>query len=141
MIVSDALLKQLSTETQKVGQLVRMSEMRLMPEFMAYISNVIILPHSEFYRNKFMSFYEQYNHNSVKALKELAVDFPYTPDYQLGLGFVITIQSTVHEHSNQFKILLAHEFDLIPNKRLSNFRQEIYSGNSSVSKPLPEHLP
>lgn len=138
MIVSDALLKQLSAETNKVGKLVSIKETRLMPELMAYISNVIIMPHSEFYRNQFMNFYKQYNQNAVKALKELAIDFPYAPDYELGLAFVITLKSSVNDHQDQFKILLAHEFDLREDRSLSDFRQKIYSGNTFSSQVLPE---
>lgn len=138
MIVSDALLKQLSAETNKVGKSVSIKEFRLSADLMIYISNVIIMPHSEFYRNKFLSFYQQYNRNAVKALKELAIDFPYTPDYELGLAFVITLKSSVNDGKDEFRILFAHEFDLVEDKNLSELRQKIYSGNTYSSKALPE---
>ena len=125
MIVSDALLRQLSAETKKVGRKVLIRETRLMPELTACISNVIIIPHSEFYRNKFMSYYRHYQQNSVKALKELAANFPYTPDYELGLAFVIILRSNVSEHPGHVKILLVSEFELIEENSFEEFRQTI----------------
>lgn len=113
-IVSDALLKQLSSETSKVGRQVNVRETRFLPSVSAFITNVIILPQSEFYRNKFMALYSRHEHNAVKALKELAIDFPYTPDYDLGLGFVIALHIPGQEVRQHAKVLLRHELELLP---------------------------
>lgn len=125
MIVSDALLRQLSSETPKIGKYVQLRETRFMPELKALITNVIILPQSEFYRNKFMNLYRQHDHNAVKALKELAVDFPYTPDYELGLGFVISLLTPHQPEQKHAKILLLHELELLEEKQTPEFRKSV----------------
>lgn len=111
-IVSDALLRQLSTETAKVGRQVTLRETKFMPGLQALIANVIILPQSDFYRQKFMQLYRQFNYNAVKALKELSVDFPYTPDYDLGLGFVINLELPGQAPQLNARVLLLHELEL-----------------------------
>lgn len=113
-IVSDALLKQLSAETTKIGRQVRVRETLFSPGAQAFIANVIILPQAEFYRNKFMTLYRQHQHNAVKALKDLAADFPFVPDYHLGLGFVIHIQLPGQLPQTAAKVLLLHELELVP---------------------------
>ncbi len=123
-IVSDALLKQLSSETSKVGRQVKVRETRFLPTVTAFITNVIILPQSEFYRNKFMTLYNRHQHNAVKALKELALDFPYTPDYDLGLGFVIALHISGQEVHQHAKVLLRHELELLPENSHSAPEQE-----------------
>jgi len=92
-LVDDALLKELSIETRKIGSRVLVKRVNEHPGYMADIMDIIILPYSDFYRSKFMVFYKTYNHNAVKALKELNVNFPFIPDFELGIGYILNISS------------------------------------------------
>lgn len=91
--VNDALLRKLSVETQLVGKAVIVKGWAEEPEYQAMIVNVIILPFSIFYRKQFMAYYEQCNHNAVKALKELVQNYPNTYDYELDIGYVLHASS------------------------------------------------
>lgn len=88
-LADDVLLKELSFETRKIGSRVRVKQKPEHPEFTADVLDVIILPCSAFYRSKFMLLYAHYNYNAVKALKELGRQFPFIPDFELGIGYVL----------------------------------------------------
>lgn len=112
MLVDDALLKELSIETKKIGTKVVVRKSKENPAYTAEIADVIIVPQSEFYRVKFVSFYYSCQYNSVKALKELHKNFPFTPDYNLGIGYILN-QRELEDADNVFvKILLKGEFEL-----------------------------
>jgi hypothetical protein len=110
-IVDDVLLRELSAETRKVGTKVLAKKTKDFPAYMADIIDVIILPHSEFYREKFMVCYYEQNQNSVKALKELNRNFPFVPDYQLGIGYILGQTYDTSNISNCIKIKV--ELDLV----------------------------
>jgi len=96
---------------------------------------VIIFPYSEFYRAKFMVCYYEQNLNSVKALKELNRNFPFVPDYQLGIGYILgqTIETSNFPHCIKTKteldvVLLLDETEsnplengIVKNKNLSSY--------------------
>lgn len=109
-LVDDVLLKQLSLETKKIGTHVLIKRTPHHPEFVADILDVIILPHSEFYRSKYMMYYKSCNYNSVKALKELARHFPFIPDFDLGIAFVLNITTNERNFSDAIKIAKELEF-------------------------------
>lgn len=91
-LVDDALLRELSAETRKIGSRVLVKRNQDHPEFTADIMDVIVMPHTSFYRAKFMEYYCLYSHNSVKALKELSRTFPFIPDYQLGIAYMLNLE-------------------------------------------------
>ena len=91
ILVEDTLLRELSLETRKIGSKVVVKHTPDHPEYMADIMDVIILPHSDFYRTKFMVYYKTCNNNSVKALKELNNHFPFISDFELGIGYILNI--------------------------------------------------
>ena len=119
MLVSEALLKELSAETRKIGTKILVKATAGYPQYSADIINVIILPHSEFYRNKFMLFYRSCKHNAVKALKELYINFPYAPDYELGIGYILNIYSETEIINT---IIIKGEFETAEN--LNAFQKE-----------------
>ena len=104
MLVDDFLLKELSAETRKIGTKVVVRKTNETPAYTADIMDVIIIPQSEFYRIKFMTFYSACNHNAVKALKELSRNFPFAPDYHLGLGYILNLCDTQPNVFNNIKI-------------------------------------
>ena len=112
-MVTDFLLRELSAKTKNVGKRVLIRETKLITELTAYITNVIIIPHSDFYRIRFMDFYKLYNQNAVKALKELGNLFPYSPDYELGIAFVITIKSSLEGIQGHTSIMLEPDLEIL----------------------------
>ena len=104
ILVEDYLLRELSVETRKIGSKVVVKKTPDHPEFTADIMDVIILPYSDFYRTKFMTYYKLYNHNSVKALKELNIHFPFIPDFELGIGYILNIVPIL-ESTNGFSYI------------------------------------
>lgn len=92
-LVDDTLLRELSVETRKIGSRVLVKRVNEHPGYIADILDIIILPYADFYRTKFMNFYRIYNYNAVKALKELNVHFPFIPDFELGIGYILNISS------------------------------------------------
>lgn len=107
--VSDALLRKLSRETAHVGKKVTVPGSKTRAGYEAIIVNVIIFPLSEFYQNQFFTFYRFFNQNAVKALKEMAQHFPYTPDYRLDVGYVL---DTCSPPFGSNEIRSREEFDL-----------------------------
>jgi len=91
-LVNDTLLRELSVETRKIGSRVQVKATAEHPGYLADIVDVIILPHSVFYRTRFMGYYKLYNQNSVKALKELHRHFPFIPDFELGIAYVLNVE-------------------------------------------------
>lgn len=112
MLVDDLLLKDLSVETKKIGAKVSVKAGVTGKEFMAEIVDVIILPRADFYRQKFMHFCKSYNHNSVKALKELGTNFPFSVDFDLGIGYVLNVSGQASNY-----VLLRDEFEVLLNNR------------------------
>ena len=92
--ITDALLRKLSKETDLVGKQIVVPGSKLKAGYEATVINVIILPFSDFYRNQFLTFYQFFNQNAVKALKEMVHHFPYTPDYRLDIGYVLDTRSS-----------------------------------------------
>ncbi len=134
-IVDDLLLRELSAETRKIGTKVLVKKTIDHPAYMADIVDVIIFPHSEFYRAKFMVCYYEQNQNSVKALKELNRSFPFVPDYQLGIGYILgqTNDTSNFPHCIKIKVELdvvlqmdetesnPLEIGIVKNKNLSSY--------------------
>jgi hypothetical protein len=112
MLVNDFLLKELSAETRKIGTKVVVRRTNETPAYTADIIDIIIMPHSDFYRIKFMAFYQLNQYNSVKALKELSRNFPYTPDYNLGIGYILNQQPLAGSVQPYGSIRLKSEIDL-----------------------------
>ena len=104
MLVDDLLLRELSAETRKIGTKVLVRKTEDMPAYVADIVDVIIVPQSEFYRIKFMTSYSSCNQNAVKALKELSRNFPFTPDYHLGIGYILNVRDLQSNLFNNIKI-------------------------------------
>jgi hypothetical protein len=102
--VDDNLLKTLSIETRKIGTKVLVKKSVKLPEYTADIIDVIIIPQEEFYRRKFMQFYKSCEFNSVKALKELANNFLYTPDFELGIGYILNVNKAPDDLMPSIKI-------------------------------------
>lgn len=111
IVVDDILLRELSVETRKIGSRVGVKRGTEHPAFMADIMDVIILPYSEFYRTKFMAFYKIYNYNAVKALKELNVHFPFIPDFELGIGYVLNLSFADEQSTLRNSIKIKTELD------------------------------
>jgi len=127
--VDDTLLKKLSTETQLIGKQAIIKGWHNEPETQSVINNVIILPTSLFYRNQFMAYYELYNHNAVKALKELVINYPNIKDYVLDTGYVMRLKS---DHTPVQAIKSRGEFMLMDD--LATRRQDILKGDLKVVK-------
>lgn len=108
-IVTDALLRKFSRETTLVGKKVTIPGSKTKAGYEATIINVIIFPMSDFYQNQFLTFYQFFNQNAVKALKEMGQHFPYTPDYRLDIGYVLDTRTSAFG-SNEIKA--REEFDL-----------------------------
>jgi len=115
-LVNDFLLKELSIETKKIGTKVLVKKNGGVPEYTADIVDVIVIPQSEFYRAKFMRFYKIYNYNSVKALKELANNFSFTPDYELGIGYILNVSEAPAMLTKTIKI--KSELQVVQNSRI-----------------------
>ncbi len=112
MLVNDLLLKELSAETRKIGSKIMVKRVPGCPAYPAEISDIIIIPHSEFYRSKFMVFYQANQYNAVKTLKELHRNFPFTPDYNLGIGYVLNRESVLGGHDPTGCIKLKGEIEI-----------------------------
>jgi hypothetical protein len=112
ILVSDPLLRKLSQETRRIGSKVLVRSAKGMPAYMADITDVIIMPHTAFYRDKFMEYYRACQHNAVKALKELANKFPFIPDYGLGLAYVLNVSEgdDPQDHGQMIRIQSELEF-------------------------------
>lgn len=120
-LVDDALLKELSAETRKIGSKVFVKRTPEHPAFSTEIIDVIIMPHTSFYRAKFMDYYLLYSRNSVKALKELANHFPFIPDYQLGIAYVLNIEPLAETKTPVAPIKISSELEF----RSETVQQEI----------------
>ena len=110
IIVDDILLRQLSLETKKIGSRVLVKQTPECSEYVADIIDVIIIPHTEFYRKKYIHFYKLCNYNSVKALKELSRSFPFIPDFELGIAYVLNIEVAEENISTALKTAKELEF-------------------------------
>jgi hypothetical protein len=110
MLVDDVLLRELSVETRKVGSKVLVNSTETHPEFMADILDVIVFPRANFFRKKYLFYFVQCNFNSVKALKELHRHFPFIPDFDLGIGYVLNIEDSEQQGINTIKTYKELEF-------------------------------
>jgi hypothetical protein len=129
--VDDTLLRKLSTETQLIGKQVIIKGWADEPESQAVISNVIVLPTSILYRNKFMGYYEMHAQNAVKALKELVKNYPNSKDYLLDTGYVMILKST---NENPDLHLVKNRGDFMLLDDLAMQRQEILKSGLKVVK-------
>lgn len=129
--VSDNLLKKLSSETQLVGKQAILKGWAEEPECQALIVNVIIMPFSIFYRNQFMTYYETFHKNAVKALKELVANYPNINDYELDTGYVLTVKT---EETITPENVIKSRGDFMLLEDLTNQRQEILKKGLSVVK-------
>jgi len=111
ILVEDALLKELSVETRKIGSKVVVKKTTDHPEYIADIIDVIILPHSDFYRTKFMAYYKTCNNNAVKALKELNYHFPFIPDFELGIGYILNCEPILESPNGLGNIKIRKELE------------------------------
>jgi len=127
-LVDDALLRELSVETRKIGSRVLVRPAQDQPEYMADIADVIVMPQTSFYRIKFMEYYRLYGFNSVKALKELGNNFPFIPDYHLGIAYVLNVEPDHQRslHLNHIKLKAELDFQL-PGFQLENhYKKDLY---------------
>jgi|GEM_PF-1467012 len=127
ILVNDFLLRELSAETRKIGSRVLVKATEHLPEFTADIMDVIILPHSEFYRFKFTGYYKLFNHNSVKALKELSKHFPFIPDFELGIGYLLNLGFSQENSSSYDPIKISRELEWL---KASSFQQNCILQNT-----------
>lgn len=130
--VNDTLLKKLSVETQLIGRLVILKGWEGGPERQAVISNVIILPFADFYRELFMKYYALYKQNAVKALKELVHYFPNTADYALDTGYVLRSADSTDADPD-----IKHRGDFVLVEDIAGRRQEIFTGKLKTLKYNP----
>lgn len=110
-LVNDALLRELSIETRKIGSKVLVKPSPEQGEFMTDIVDVIIAPETSFYRAKFMEYYRLYSYNAVKALKELGNNFPFIPDFRLGIAYVLSIEPDHRDPSTINPVRFKHELE------------------------------
>jgi hypothetical protein len=130
--VNDTLLKKLSLETQLIGKLVILKGWEGGPERQAMISNVIILPFTDFYRKLFMKYYALYKHNAVKALKELIHYFPNTAEYGLDTAYVLRSADSIDAEPE-----ITHRGDFVLLEDIAGRRQEIFTGRLKTLKYDP----
>jgi hypothetical protein len=86
----EKLLRRFALELENIGRTVMVKASRTAGAYEGMITDILILPVPEFYRKQFMTFYRLNAYNGVKALKDLQKNFPYAPDYELDIGFVIS---------------------------------------------------
>lgn len=107
-VVEESLLRKFSMELEIIGKAVRLKTKY--GETDGTVKDVLIIPVPEFYRKQFMLFYKANQGNGVKALKELQRNFPYAPDYQLDLGYLIEINEAAGKET---RICARDEFERI----------------------------